>query len=185
MNLVPSPRRFGPEQGAIFVEFLVVFLPLLTVILGVVQLSMLYVGKAVTQRSANAAVRAAVVVLDDDPRYYGGAPRNSATGARLEAIKRAAAVPLMSLSADSGTVKKGIGIGEDGAGSNLSYAISNTTLSFPTGTTAGEDSDVTVRVSFDYNCGVPLGRFVLCGGDHKLTLRAEATLVNQGASYAY
>lgn len=173
------------NRGVVYVEFLIVFLPLLTVILGLIQLSFIYVGKSVTQRSANAAVRAAVVVLDDDPRYYGGVGRNSATGARLTDIEDAAAIPLMSLSADRDTVEKAIGRGLSGASANLAYARSHMQLSFPGGSSPGLESDVTVRVSFDFNCGVPLGRLILCGADHTIDLAAEATLPNQGARYAY
>ncbi len=175
----------GRQRGVVYVEFLIVFLPVLTVILGIIQLSFIYVGKAVTQRSANAGVRAAVVVLDDDPRYYGGAARDSATGARLTTIEEAAAIPLMSLSAARGTVERAIGNGESGASANLAYALAHLHLSFPGGSSVGRESDVTVRVHFDFNCGVPLGRLVLCGADHTIDLAAEATLPNQGARYAY
>jgi Flp pilus assembly protein TadG len=178
-------RRVDPQCGAVFVEFLIVFPPLLMLILGLVQTGMLYVGHAVTQRSANAATRAAVVILDDDPRYYGGAPRNSATGARKDAITRAAAIPFAALSADTGTVKLGIGVGESSLQRNLSYALEHTTVSFPGGTSFGETSDVTVRVTFDYSCGIPIGRYVVCGADHKVKLSTKATLPNQGAGYAY
>lgn len=177
-------KRLGPEDGAIFVEFLIVFMVFLTIVLGIVQLTFLYIGKAVVQRSANAGVRAAVVVLDDDPRCYGGAARNSPTGKRLEDIRMAAKIPLLALSADRGTVRRAIGEGVGGAGASMAYAESHMALTFPSGG-VGLESDVTVRVEFQYNCGVPLGRFVLCGMDQTLTLTGEATLPNQGARYRY
>jgi Flp pilus assembly protein TadG len=175
------------QRGAINVEFLVVFLPLLMLVLCLIQLALVYVGKAATQRAANAAVRAAVVVLDDDPRYYGGAARNHASGARLEAIRRAAVIPLASLSAHAGTVERAVGLGEGGLGEGLAWADGATTVSFPSGTSVGRESDVTVRVTHRFHCGVPLGRWVLCarGGGRTIELRAEATLPNQGARYAY
>ena len=166
-----------------FVEFLIVFLIFLTIVLGMVQLAFLYVGRAVTQRAANAATRAAVVVLDDDPRCY-GAPRNVAAGRRLEDIRLAARVPLSSLSAHGATVEDAIGRGLGGHGAGLAYAGDALRVSFPNGS-PGLESDVTVRVAFEFSCGVPLGRFVLCGADAALTLQAEATLPNQGARYDY
>lgn len=180
-------RRPDRQRGAIFVEFLIVFLPLLALILCLIQLALIYVGKATSQRAANAAVRAAVVILDDDPRYYGGAPRNAATGARLEEIRRAAVIPLASLSAATGTVARAVGLSEPGLGASLAWADGATTVSFPSGTSVGLESDVTVRVTHRFRCGVPLGRWVLCheGGGQWITLRAEATLPNQGARYAY
>lgn len=114
------------RRGSINVEFLVVILPFLMLILGIIQLVMLYVAATLTQHAANEAVRAAVVVLDDDPRFYGGAPRNSLHGgalpsdpvddyldrlglgggpsgsitgsARLQAIRGAASMALMAIS---------------------------------------------------------------------------------------
>ena len=114
------------RRGSINVEFLVVILPFLMLILGIIQLVMLYVAATLTQHAANEAVRAAVVVLDDDPRYYGGAPRNQLHGgalasdpvddtierfglgggpsatitgsARLQAIRGAASIPLLAIS---------------------------------------------------------------------------------------
>ena len=71
------------RRGSINVEFLVVILPFLILILGIIQLVMLYVAATLTQHAADQAVRAAVVVLDDDPRFYGGAPRNSLHGGAL------------------------------------------------------------------------------------------------------
>ncbi len=180
-------RRARTERGAIHVEFLVVFLPLLALILCLVQLALIYVGKAVTQRAANAAVRAAVVVLDDDPRWYGGAPRNVATGARAEAIRQAAVIPLAALSAASGTVERAVGLGEDGLGDALASADRATTVRFPDGVSVGLEADVTVEVTHRFACGVPLGRWVLCarGGGRYIELHQQATLPNQGARYAY
>lgn len=180
-------RGRGPQRGAVHVEFLVVFLPLLMLILCLVQLALIYVGKVTTQRAANAAVRAAVVILDDDPRYYGGAPRNVATGARLEDIRHAAVIPLSSLSAASGTVERAVGLGEAGLGASLGYADRATTVSFPGGARFGLEADVTVRVTHRFRCSVPLGRWILCarGGGRFIELNQQATLPNQGARYAY
>jgi Flp pilus assembly protein TadG len=178
-------RRVLDQRGTVYVEFLIVFLPFLMVILCMIQLALIYTGKLVTQRAANAAVRAAVVILDDDPAYYGGAPRNLATGARAEAIRQAAAIPLSALSAHAGTVERAVGLGPAGLPASFGYARGVTQVSFPNGAAVGDDSDVTVRVTFPFRCGVPLGRLILCGADERLRLRAEATLPNQGADYAY
>ena len=76
-----APARISAEQrGSVYVEFLIVILPLLFFLLALVQTARMYVGHLAVKRAANTASRAAVVILDDDPRYYGGAPRNSLTG---------------------------------------------------------------------------------------------------------
>jgi TadE-like protein len=113
-------------RGSVYVEFLVAFLPFLMLVLCIIQTALMFSARATVQRSANAATRAAVVVLDDDPVYYSGAPRNSVTGggtrgtdpvdqflqwmgwgssapqsisgnARLQDIHAAASIPLLSI----------------------------------------------------------------------------------------
>ncbi|MFW6031233.1 MAG: TadE/TadG family type IV pilus assembly protein [Myxococcota bacterium] len=54
-----------------YVEFLVVLMPLLTLWLGMLQLALLYIGQLVVQHASVTACRAAIVVLDDDPGDYG------------------------------------------------------------------------------------------------------------------
>ena len=180
-------RAARSERGAVFVEFLIVFLPLLALIMCMIQLALIYAGKLVTQHAADTAVRAAVVVLDDDPRYYGGAARDTAAGPRLADIKRAAVVPLASLSSYGGTVERAVGLGEAGLSDALAAADAATQLRFPRGAHVGLESDVTVEVDYDFHCGVPLARWILCaaGGGRSIQLRASATLPNQGAPYAY
>lgn len=63
------------ERGAAYVEFLIAFIPLFIMFLGMVQMSLMYAGDLVVQHAASRAARAAVVVLDDDPQYYDGEPR--------------------------------------------------------------------------------------------------------------
>lgn len=56
--------------GAVYVEFLLAFIPLFFMFLGMLQMGLLYGASLVVQHSANVAARAAMVVMDDDPRYY-------------------------------------------------------------------------------------------------------------------
>lgn len=62
-------------RGAVYVEFLLVFLPVFLLFLAIVQLGFVYAARLVVQHAANRAVRAAVVIIDDDPARYGGEPR--------------------------------------------------------------------------------------------------------------
>jgi hypothetical protein len=63
------------ERGAVYVEFLLAFLPLFVLFLALCQIALLIAGKIVVRHAAFAAARSAIVVLDDEPAYYGGAPR--------------------------------------------------------------------------------------------------------------
>jgi hypothetical protein len=58
------------ERGVIFVECLIAYLPCLLFALAVWQLVELCAGQLVVQRAANAAARAAVVTLPDNPKLY-------------------------------------------------------------------------------------------------------------------
>lgn len=58
-----------------YVEFLLVFLPVFLLFLAIVELGFIYTGRLVVQHAANRAARAAVVIIDDDPAFYGGSVR--------------------------------------------------------------------------------------------------------------
>jgi hypothetical protein len=67
----------GDQRGAVYVEFLLAFPPLLLLFLGICQLTLVASAKLVVQHSANRAARTAIVVLDEDPELHGKAPRGS------------------------------------------------------------------------------------------------------------
>jgi len=74
MRIVAGRPGAGTE-GVAYVEFLIAFLPLFIMFMGMVQMCLMYAGDLVVQHAASRATRAAVVVLDDDPQYYDGAAR--------------------------------------------------------------------------------------------------------------
>jgi Flp pilus assembly protein TadG len=152
-------RKRGTE-GAVMVEFLAVFFPVFGFFLGLVQLMYVHTANMITKHSAYVAVRAAVVVIPDDPSKAPGGV-NNATGARKEEVERAARVPLSTLGVDRGDV-------------NVELDRS----------TYGRDDTVTVTVTVEYGCRVPLGNLIACGGNSK-TLAAQATMPNQGVDWTY
>ena len=52
------------------VEFLIAFVPLFMLFLGIVQFALMGAAALIVQHAAVVGARAAVVVLDDDPKYY-------------------------------------------------------------------------------------------------------------------
>jgi Flp pilus assembly protein TadG len=158
------------RRGAVYVEFLVAFLPLFIFFECLVQLSGMLTAKLVVQHAAVTATRAAVVVLHDDPANYGDEKVGSATGKRLEAIELAAAIPMRSV-----------------------RSIIDYELNFPsqpggtdTRSDFGRDDLVRVRVKATYRCQVPIASRIVCNFiSSTRNLTGEAALPNQGADYEY
>ena len=156
--------------GAVYVEFLIAFLPLFVMFMSLVQLAFVEVANLVTKHAAVAAARAAIVVLPDDPSYYGGQAVNVASGARRDAIMSAAKARLSAVGIDP-----------------------EVTLRFPSSpggdddkTQFARDDVVRVHLEFSYPCKIPIGSFFVCRSLelHK-TLKAEAAMPLQGAGYDY
>jgi len=94
----PAEKLLIDARGAVFVEHLIVFLPCMFFFLATLQTIELCTGNLVIKRAASAAARAAVVVLPDDPKNWGGAPIHAFEGARAAAVIEATR---MILKADS------------------------------------------------------------------------------------
>jgi hypothetical protein len=164
-----KPLRFG-SHGAIYVEFLIAFLPLFIFFMCLLQMAGLHLGKLNTLHSAETAVRAAIVVLPDDPARYSNLEVGSITGKRRDDIVKAASLPLTAVS-----------------------SIKGVKVTFPS--SAGGDDDlsqvsrndlVRVKVSAVYRCTIPIAKFIVCNPlTGTRTLTAEAALPNQGADYGY
>lgn len=71
-------------RGVVYVEFLLAFFPLFLLFLGICQLALLASARLVVQHAAQAAVRSAVVILDEDPEAFGGAARGDLSEGRAE-----------------------------------------------------------------------------------------------------
>jgi hypothetical protein len=160
-ELGPQGDRRG-TAGAVYVEFLIAFLPVFFFFLGLVQLAFVQVANLVVKHAATKAVRAAVVVLPDDPQYYGGAPVGSFTGQRQSDIERAAQIPLLPLGL-------------------LEAAAAKITVDTP----YSRNAMLTAKVEMQYHCRVPWGRFVVCGLSNFKKITGQATMTAQGALYEY
>jgi len=67
-------RLLGDEQGGVMVETLISFPVLLFFFLGLYMLAFILAGHLVVLRAADAAARAAVVILPDHPLYFQEGP---------------------------------------------------------------------------------------------------------------
>lgn len=155
-----GPRR--PRAGAVYVEFLIAFFPVFFFFLSLVQLIFLQTASLIVHHAASKAVRAAVVVLPDDAKYYGDVPVGSFTGQRKTDIERAAQIPLGPMGLIEAKAAK---ITIEGGYSR--------------------NAMLTAKVEYQYHCKVPWGRFVICGLANLKKITAEASMTNQGAQYDY
>lgn len=164
------PTLERDARGAVYVEFLIAFLPLLVFFECLVQLAGLITAKLVVAHAASCGARAASVVVWDDPKYYSNVEPGSATGQRRDDIEKAVAIPLRAVKSIvkmKVTMPSGDGAGDD----RTSY---------------GADDVVRVRVEATYRCMVPLASHLVCGlVTGRRTLTAEAAMPGQGAEYKY
>lgn len=233
----------GDDRGAVYVEFLLAFFPIFLMFLAICQLALIGAAETVVRHSAFSAVRSAIVVLEDNPEKFDGAPRGSLSqgrpsvvkgaeevlgklgfaaeavaeaatklpqeGARMVPIQTAALLPLLPVAprADlpSDTVANSlVSATVQQLPFALKYTRAATRISLhdePSNVSLASEpfepkANVTVRVSYLYQCTVPVVRVLMCRGTgvDKLKqlvgnegrfklLTAEATLPNQGADY--
>jgi hypothetical protein len=207
-------------RGAVYVEFILAFIPLFFMFLGMLQMGLLYGASLIVQHASNVAVRAAMVVMDDDPEHYDGAARRAVDtestgissgveeagaalgaifgsstavawtgGPRQQAIELAAGVPLLPISPsllslarmpEDETVRAALGVsGMDSPESRIAWGLaynqmalavtfpsspgeSSHVTEFPLPTDAGDGGAVTARVTYLYNCQIPLANRLMC-----------------------
>lgn len=162
-----SMRR--DQRGAVMVEFIIAFMPMFLMFSGLLQLGLLQTADVITKHSAVVAARAAAVVLPDDPKFYGGATLNEASGQRLSDIQLAATIPLTAIDPDP--------------------VVQVSFPSTPTGTdnrtTFAPYDTVITRVAYTYHCTIPIGNVLACGADRTRQIVGVAEMPNQGANFDY
>jgi hypothetical protein len=146
-------------RGAVAVEYLVAFLPVMLCFASVWQIADLYAAHLIVQRAASAAGRAATVVLPDDPYYYDEVEVDSDSGARRAQIELAA---------------------------DLVLRASPRILDNPTVGISGASGEgpLTATIRATYRC-FPGWGIAVCGADGRKTVRGRAEYPYHGASYQY
>lgn len=194
LRKAPVSGLLRDARGAVFVEFLIAFLPVFTFFLCLVQLSLLYTVKVVTEHAAVNAARAAAVIIGDDPKSYRGEDPNVLVqnGERHDRIRDAALITLAPLvlngTIDSLTVSfpPPDSPGAPGRNGTLNFAA----MSY------SDISKVRVRVEVDAQCRIAIANRIACSSFTNLIrealrlhpvkrVRAEAVFPYQGASYEY
>jgi Flp pilus assembly protein TadG len=143
-------------RGAVYVEFIAAFMPVLAFFLCIAQLADLYATKLVVQHAAYRTARAGAVVFPDDPAHYTGT--------------------------DKLTVVRSAGYGVMLA----KRTIIDATIHLPNGTDYARGAPVDVEIEATTRCIYPLANRLLCSGLVPMnTVRAAATLPAHAAEYPY
>jgi Flp pilus assembly protein TadG len=146
------------RRGAVYVEFLAAFMPILTFFLCIAQLADLYATKLVVQHAAVRTARAGAVVFPDDPRNYQAVAKADevrAAGYAVLAAKR---------------------------------SIVDAEIELPNGTEYERAQAVDVEIEATTRCIYPLANRILCRAftsQPSQVVRATATLPAHAARYEY
>jgi len=197
----------GDRRGAVYVEFLIVVIPFLSLLFGITQIGLLYGAHLMVCHAAAKSARAAIVILPDDHEDsdYAGVPVNhignggegldayssAPDGGRLDAIRMA---PMLILSAVSPSIESVTGnsladaIGEAQFGGYLAGLLWTEVamaVTFPDGdggyrTSFDATGPVTARVTFLYKCTVPMVNSLVCGDYDDLEQEQKRVLETAG-----
>jgi hypothetical protein len=187
----------GNVRGAVFVEFLIAFLPVYVFFLCVVQLGLLFSVRLVTEHAAVNGARALAVVGGDEPKRYSNEKINQLLqgGERLKVVRSAVILTLAPLilngvvqNVDVFYPRPEEPLGVSQAGNITLDAMGDTSV-----------SKARVRVEASAACRLALAGPIACrtltsflDPTRKfnlllptLTVRAEAIFPYQGAKYDY
>jgi Flp pilus assembly protein TadG len=150
-------------RGAIFVETLIAYVPVLWFFLILWQLCELLAADLVVRRAASAAARAATVVLSDDPSFYGG---SSAKDGNMRADIKHAAERILRAAPQLEIID-----------------VKHELAAAPNSKAKAPGQVVTATVTANFKCA---GGWltIICGGNSRAVTHA-ATYAYQGAAYNY
>jgi hypothetical protein len=186
--MTAEPPRAGlrdDTRGAVYVEFLIAFLPVFVFFLCLLQLALLFSAKLLVEHAATEGSRAAAVVFGDDARSYdepGGGGQNTLSKARADTVRAAVLIALAPLILDDTVASVGVAYPE-ARGGNARLAGS------PIAERSGNGM-IRVQVTATVVCKIALANMIACEAFGNSTLRvrnvpAESVFPYQGADYVY
>jgi hypothetical protein len=190
-------RLWNDRRGAVFVEFLIAFLPVYMLFLCLIQLTILFTSRLVTEHAAVHAARAAAVVFGDDPAEYGDSEQEmhqvTSNGKRAATVRKAVILTLAPLIL-TGLVEDVEVLFPDPdtpEGPDQTDSLAYTPMGESTVHKVRTRVEVTVacRIGFANKIACAEDGFfsigTLLGSRYTRRVRAEAMYPYQGARYAY
>ena len=180
----PRARLRDDTRGAVYVEFLIAFMPVFVFFLCLLQLALLFSAKLVVDHAATTGARSAAVVFGDEPRPY-NEPKpqtNMMSKPRRDTVRAAVLIALAPLILDDTVASVGVtypnALGGKGQpeGTQLTGVMGS--------------GMVRVRVEAIVVCKIALANMIACErmGNSALQVRripAESVYPYQGANYVY
>jgi hypothetical protein len=186
------PRFWRDRRGAIFVEFLIAFLPVQVFFLCLIQSAILYSVRLLTEHAAVNGARAAAVVIGDNRALYANEVENTLpeSGKRLDDVRDAVLLTLAPMILNGLIQSVDVSFPDpaqtDGRPRPMPIRFN------PMGPQSVEKVRVHVRV--ESACRIGFASMIVCPSFAAeltgflvptRTVRAEAIFPYQGASYAY
>ncbi|MBN9161690.1 MAG: hypothetical protein J0I07_12060 [Myxococcales bacterium] len=194
MDVPPGPTAlcrclWGDASGAVYVEFIIAFMPVFVFFLCLLQLALLFSSQLLVEHSAVQGARAAAVVFGDEPGPYGehgDDPVNALGASRRRAVRDAVLVSLAPLVLDGSIATVDVAFPHEDAPGGKDQP-ENAPLE-PI-TNAGPHM-IRVRVEADVVCKIAMANAIMCNRGARPGLRvtktaAESLYPYQGARYAY
>jgi hypothetical protein len=179
----PPAGLCDDTRGAVYVEFLIAFMPVFVFFLCLLQLALLFSAKLLVEHAATEGARAAAVVFGDEPGPYNEAnPQvNVGSDERRKVVRGAILIALAPGILDDTVAAVGIGY-PDASGKST-----------PNGTPIPmRIGNAMIRVHVDARviCKIAIANVIVCDPNGNSALRikslaAESVYPYQGANYAY
>lgn len=175
----------GRTAGAVYVEFLIAFMPVLVTFMCLWQMSRMYTTALAVQHAAVIAARSGAVVFADDPQKYNGEAVGQITSKRREAVEGSALFALAPFILDGSlvSVKVTFPSTPNGHEERTSY---NASSADPNTADAQRVDLVRAHIEATFRCRIPLADRIACNPlTRTRTIVREAAMPYQGARYDY
>jgi Flp pilus assembly protein TadG len=152
------------KKGAVMVEFIIAFMPIITIFLVLVEVSRYSMAKMAMEHAAGVSARACSVIQTPQNQGIDKVDGDPATDVQK-----------------AGQTALNVWTGNNKIGSKNAVLLSNVkvTCDPPAGPTGTDEA----KVEADYHCRVPLAGRLVCGFSKKTTIKTMARMGHQGAKY--